>query len=302
MIIAAVIDIGTNSVKLTVAELTDPAKILKEESRVTRLGKDVDRDGKLSGDAMARTFSAIQELVTAAKALGATKIVGAGTSALRDASNGQEFIGSIRQSIGIEVLIIAGEREADLAFRAVTSDTLMLGGQANSVLLVFDIGGGSTELIVGMDRTPTQHTSLNIGAVRLTERHLHSDPPTYAEFEHAVDDARRQIQSFQTDTSAIASVCGVGGTATTLAALILNSKDVHGRVIPASDVERTVENLREMTLDVRKKVPLLEPERADIIVGGGAILLTLLEEFHCREFRVSKRGMRYGLLLEQRNA
>jgi exopolyphosphatase / guanosine-5'-triphosphate,3'-diphosphate pyrophosphatase len=300
MSVAAVIDIGTNSVKLTIAEVEEPLTILKEDARLTRLGKNVDRDGLLDPEAVRSTLEAVQSFADEAKKLGAEAIVAAGTSALRDAKNGQELLDHIRNTTGITVDIIAGEREADLSFLAVSGDP-DLNVPAESKLLVFDIGGGSSELTLGSSGIPRKHTSINVGAVRLTERYLKSDPPTSEDWTTAESFVMDLLKEFFSDSNAINLVCGVGGTATTFAAITAGTKQVHGTTVRKDNFEACLRMLAAMTVGERKTMPLLEPERADIIVGGGLILQCLLNLAGCLEFTVSARGMRYGLLLEERN-
>ena len=174
----AAIDIGTNSTKMTVADVSadGPLSVVSEDSDVTRLGEGVDQSRRLGDVPMARTLEAVVRLAAAARALGVETVLGAGTSALRDAVNGADFLAQIKASADVDVQIISGDREAQLAYAAVHSDS-SLGIPAEASLLVFDIGGGSTELILGDVNGVGHYKSLDIGAVRLTERFLHSDPP-----------------------------------------------------------------------------------------------------------------------------
>ncbi len=297
----AVIDIGTNSVKLTVADVSDDIHIVDEESRITRLGKNVDANGKLNPESIKETLGAIIEFADKARSGGAQRIVAAGTSALRDASNGHELLDEVKKQRGLEVEIISGEREASLSFKAVVGDPI-IGQKSADNLLVFDIGGGSTELNLGSFGKLAAHVSLNIGAVRLTERHLHADPPTDQEFDAALSDARKSINSFVGNIVGKPLVCGVGGTASTIAAMALSSKDVHGKSVSLTQVEDRVCYLRTLSLAERKNVQFLDPGRADIIIAGGAILISILKEVKVDAFIVSLRGMRYGLLLEHKTS
>ena len=295
---AAVIDVGTNSVKLTVADTNAGVVILKEESRVTRLGRGVDRSRMLTRAGMDQTLAAVEDFAGTAFKLGASRVVAAGTSALRDAANGQEFIDIVHRATGITIEIIAGEREADLSYLAVTGD-ISMDIPADRQALVFDIGGGSTELIVGQNGRPSRHTSIDIGAVRITERFLPSDPVTENEYGAACKYIEEEIKKFSLDPKDAQLVCGIGGTATNLASVVLQTTDVHGKNIPAAKLAEWVARLRSMTTQERKNVAYLDPTRADIIVGGASIIGTLLSICGCDQYRVSVRGMRYGLLLEQ---
>jgi exopolyphosphatase/guanosine-5'-triphosphate,3'-diphosphate pyrophosphatase len=296
---AAVIDIGTNSVKLTVAEIDDEVRIVNEDTRLTRLGKGVDESGRLNPDAIKKTLEAVVALNTVARQAGASSVVAAGTSALRDAVNGRDLIDAVKAECGLEIEIISGKREASLAFAAVTGDATVVKNPESSVL-VFDIGGGSTELVWGVDGSLKENVSLNIGAVRLTERHFYADPPTDEEYAAASNDGAGAVYSFISGKEPVPQVCGVGGTATTFAALVHSTKDIHGKTVELHDIERCVGRLRSMKLADRKALEYLEPERADIIIAGGAILLGILKDSKALFYTVSVRGMRFGLLLEQR--
>jgi exopolyphosphatase/guanosine-5'-triphosphate,3'-diphosphate pyrophosphatase len=220
-----------------------------------------------------------------------------GTSALRDASNGSQFIADVKSACGLDVEIISGDREASLSYKAVVTDPAMVTDRQESVL-IFDIGGGSTELSYGKSAKLVKHISLNIGAVRLAERHIPSDPPNVAEIKAASDDAAKEIHGFVDQVGSISAVCGVGGTAVTLAAIVLSTRDVHGKTVTAEALAQCLERLSAIPLAERQKVEFLEPERADIIIAGGTILRAVLAEADADLYRVSVRGMRYGLMLE----
>ena len=295
---ASVIDIGTNSVKLTIADLGDNITVVREDSKITRLGKNVDSNGRLNPEAIQKTLLAIQDFVNVSKYDGASSIVLAGTSALRDAANGNELVDAVQSTCGLDIEIISGDREATLAFTAISGDPCIVNDPSIPVA-VFDIGGGSTELVWGIGSELKDHVSINIGAVRLTERHFKTDPPTDAEFSIAAGDGADAVRSFFAGKSATSSVCGVGGTAATFAALEYSSKDVHGKEVTVDSLRKSLQRLRSMPLSERRTLPFLEPERADIIIAGGAILIGLMGVLNASSYRVSLRGMRYGLLLEQ---
>ncbi len=299
----AAIDIGTNSTKMTVADVSDSGQlsVVSEQSDVTRLGEGVDKSRRLSEAAMTRTLDAIARFADAAKAQGAEVVLGAGTSALRDAANGPEFIRQVRKASGVEVEIITGDREAQLAYAAVRSDATLAIPEAAS-LLVFDIGGGSTELILGDAGGVGRYKSLNIGAVRLYERFLSSDPPTLFELDQARQFASDAFATFpQPDTPPL--VAGIGGTALNIAAVTqgLTQPDpdaIHGASLSAADVAAALSRFSSVPLAERRAIPGLEPKRADVIVAGALILDTLLTYFHADRFLLSARGLRYGLLAD----
>lgn len=302
----AAIDIGTNSTKMTVADVDDRGQVsvVTEDTDVTRLGEGVDAAKRLNDNAVARTLDAVVRFAEAARQQGAREVLVAGTSALRDAANGPDFIAQVKDRAGVELQIITGDREAHLAFAAVRSDpSLALASDAS--LLVFDIGGGSTELILGDANGVGRHKSLDMGAVRLTERFLHSDPPTDDELEQARRFAEDAFAAFP-PPSVPPMVAGIGGTAVNIAAVTLRAQgkegEAHAATLSASDVEAALDHFRRVPLAERRQIPGLEPKRADIITGGALILSCLLAHFHADHCTVSARGLRYGLLAERAGA
>ncbi len=299
----AAIDIGTNSTKMTVADVADTGllSVVSEESDVTRLGEGVDQFRRLGDVPMARTLAAIVRFADAARTLGAEVVLGAGTSALRDASNGPDFIAEIKAHSGVEVEIISGDREANLAYAAVRSDA-SLALPAASPLLVFDIGGGSTELILGDAGGVGRYKSLDIGAVRLTERFLHSDPPAETELTQAHQFALDTLAAFPAPDVPLL-VAGIGGTALNIAAVTSGQANpdldaLHSASVSRADVFSALARFATASLTDRKTIPGLEPKRADVIVAGALILDTLLTYFAADRFLLSARGLRYGLLAD----
>jgi len=303
----AAIDIGTNSTKMTVADVSDAGAltVVSEQSDVTRLGEGVDASKRLGDVPMSRTLDAIARFADDARNQGAQTVLGAGTSALRDAANGADFIAQAKARAGVDIQIISGDREAQLAYAAVRSDTT-LNIPAEAFLLVFDIGGGSTELILGDRAGVGRHKSLDIGAVRLTERFLHSDPPTVYELDQAAQYARAAFDTFPTpDTPPL--VAGIGGTAVNIAAVTLGQAKpepdaLHGVTLAHSDVAAALDRFAHLPLAQRREIPGLEPKRADVIVAGALILDCLLTYFHADRFTLSARGLRYGLLADYAKA
>lgn len=299
----AAIDIGTNSTKMTVADISENGvlTVLSEVSEVTRLGEGVDASKLLGDAAISRTLEAVTRFARSARGQGAEEVLGAGTSALRDAANGQEFLAQARLQAGVEIQIITGDREAQLAYAAVRSDST-LSIPAEAALLVFDIGGGSTELILG-DRTGVgRHASLNIGAVRFTERFLHSDPPSLEQMAHARDAADTALRTFPAPET-MPLLAAIGGTALNIAAVTQGiSKPepdtLHGLSITQENVAAALERFAHVAVSERREIPGLEPKRADVIVAGAIILDTLLTYFHAHRFLLSARGLRYGLLAD----
>lgn len=299
----AAIDIGTNSTKVTVADVDAQGRltVVSEEADVTRLGEGVDKSRRLNEAAVSRTLDAVARFAKSARNEGAIEVLAAGTSALRDAANGPDFIAQAKQRAGVDIEIITGDREAQLAYSAVRSDTSLQIPDGVS-LLVFDIGGGSTELILGDKTGVGRHKSLDIGAVRLTERFLHTDPPTEDELTQASDYAAGLLDTFAApDTTPF--IAGIGGTAVNIAAVTRGeaSSDqdaLHGTMLSASEVLAALERFRSVPLAERRQIPGLEPKRADVITAGALILDRLLARFRAGHLVVSVRGLRYGLLAD----
>ncbi|MGO8671054.1 MAG: Ppx/GppA family phosphatase [Capsulimonadaceae bacterium] len=301
----AAIDIGTNSTKMMVAEAGAggrPTPII-DRSQITRLGAGVDSSGQLREDAIRRTLDAVVLFAAEARSLGAQTVLAAGTSALRDAANGARFLQAAFEEAGVTVEIVDGPREARLAYSAVRNDP-DLGLPDHGALLVFDVGGGSTELIVGLgDGEPLHSRSLDIGAVRLTERFLHSDPPSDSETDALESHVRTALAEFPRPDGPVA-VGGIGGTAVNLAAVETDRsvKDVHGVTVTRGAVASLYDRFCGMTVSERLLIRGLEPERADIIVAGAAILNEILTRFMAAHFVVSTRGLRYGLIADYLSA
>jgi len=283
----AVIDIGTNTVKLLVADVARGQVVpLLAKDRTTRLGERVNEGGQLLPAAIARTIQAISEFQSEAMALGATEVSALTTSASRDAANRDEFFEGVRRVCGLEVKLISGEREAELIFRGVSSDPKW----SVEPVLVVDVGGGSVEFIQGLEGKKELFQSLPLGALRLTERFgegkfVELSGDLCATLRSAL--ARYSIRGRR--------MIGTGGTITTLAQIERGAVD--HVTISREKLEALVQRLEAMPLVERKKVPGLPPERADIIVAGGAVFLVAMEVLDAGEITVSIRNLRYGALV-----
>jgi len=283
----ALIDIGTNTVKLLVADVSKRQVVpIAAKDRTTRLGEGVDDSKRLLPAAMARTVRAIQDFLAEARGLGATDFVAVATSAARDAENRNEFLGQVRHECGLVVELISGEREAELIFRGASSDPEWSGAR----ILVVDIGGGSAEFIQGAGGKMEIFRTLPLGALRLTEKFGEG---RFAELcEYLTRTLRDALVGF--DASGCRMIA-TGGTITTLARIECGAVD-HA-TISREKLEVLVRRLEAMPLAKRKKVPGLPPERADIIVAGGAVLLVAMDVLEARELTVSVRNLRYGALV-----
>jgi exopolyphosphatase / guanosine-5'-triphosphate,3'-diphosphate pyrophosphatase len=297
----AAIDVGTNSILLTVAEMNPDgttARVLDDRCRIERLGRGVDKTGALDEAAVARGLDAIREYAGAIRAAEATRVAAVGTQALREARNGAAFLEPARELLGVPVEVIGGRREAELAFVAVARSFPEL---ARGPLVVMDVGGGSTELIVADHGAVERLVSVPIGSVRLAERHLHSDPPSAEEARALIGGIDEALAGFELPRGV--PLVGTAGTATTLAAVALrmapyDADRVQGHVLPRAEVEAQLARYLAATTAERAGWPGLEPKRADVIPSGCAIIARVMARMGASELIVSDRGVRFGVLAE----
>lgn len=296
MIRVGAVDLGTNSTRLLVADV-DGAGIDEVERllEITRLGDRVDADGRLSEAGMARVHAVLDRYSARARELGAERVLATATSAVRDASNGAAFLAEVGRRHGFETRLLSGREEAELTYRGVTSRLA-----AEPGTLVCDIGGGSTELVLGGPDGVTDAASLDIGCVRMSERCLHSDPPTAGEVIVLRDAVSRLLP--ERLTSRATTLVGVAGTVTTLAAIDLNLERevpelVDGHALKRAAVEAQLERLAALPLVERRTVRGLMPERAPTIVAGTAILAEVMRATGAGELVVSERDILHGAAL-----
>ncbi len=302
VVIAAAIDVGTNSVLLTVGErLADgEVRILEERSEITRLGQGVDHARTLRAEAMERTATAVAGFASRARELGAVHLRVVGTSAARDARNATEFACLLRQRAGVELEILSGEEEARLSYQAVRADPSL--GLPAGDLIVVDIGGGSVECIWGDEAGIRFHASIDCGAVRVTERFFASDPPTLAERDRAIHWIDAQLAALPAFPLGIPAA-GIGGTFVNLASICLGLREfraeqIHGAFLDRAEVDRQVALFASMPTRERQAIPGLEPKRADVILAGALLLQRLLQRLGNPAIQVSTRGVRYGVLFQ----
>jgi exopolyphosphatase/guanosine-5'-triphosphate,3'-diphosphate pyrophosphatase len=298
----AVVDIGTNSTRLLVADVT-PGGIeeLDRRSIVTRLGQGVDASGELGAEPQERVFAVLEEYAAAIAEHGCEAQVAVMTSAVRDASNGAQFAAVVRDRFHLEAITLSGDEEAALTYAGATAAR---DRDDPTELLVIDIGGGSTELVTGAGGEVSFHVSTQNGVVRHTERHLHSDPPEPAELEALAADVRTLIEAevpAEVRERAQAAVA-VAGTATMCAAMDLelepyDADAVEGHRIDLGALEARLASLAAVPLSEREKTPGLHPERAPTIVAGVAILLEVLRAFGLDSTEVSDRDILWGVAL-----
>lgn len=294
------IDIGTNSMRLLVADVQDKKLVSREKYiNTTRIGQGVDENGYITDEAMERNITALYEFSQMCKEKGCEKVRCMGTSALRDAVNRDVFIEKAREKSGIKVEVIAGEKEAELGFRGV-----LMGASAEGNLLILDIGGGSTEFIFGNNDGIIKSVSIDIGALRLTEkfRGFEKDAELYSEMINFIKEKTNDIIEYLRECE-ISTVCGIGGTITSMSAInqkleVYSMEKVHQSVITAEDADDISEMLRHSTEEDRKSMKGLQPKRADIITAGAVILDTIIKSLDIDRVVVSEYDNLEGLVSE----
>jgi exopolyphosphatase/guanosine-5'-triphosphate,3'-diphosphate pyrophosphatase len=298
----AVVDIGTNSTRLLVADLDDGAVAeVDRRSTVTRLGRGVDTSSHLSAEAIEDVCSTVGEYIAAYQSHGAERVVAIATSAVRDADNSGAFIAELRERFALDARILDGGEEAGLTYLGVVAGREPAGDET----LVVDIGGGSTELVVGSDHEVGFYASLQAGTVRHTERHLPTDPPAPAELEELAEDVRGLIDAeLRERVHAHASEgIAVAGTPTSLAAIEqeldpYDPERVHGYRLSLPSVQRMCSMLASKRLEERLEVKGLHPGRAPTIVAGVVILIQVMRAFGLGEVEVSEHDILYGAALQ----
>lgn len=302
MIRVAAIDIGTNTVLMLVAELRDGEVVAVEEhAEITRLGLGVDRTKRLDDAAITRTLEVLERYAERGRALGVVRTAAVATSATRDSANGPEFREKAEKLLSGEVSVASGDREARLTFRGALGG---LGLEKGARVGVIDVGGGSTELVVGaaFGDIAWAH-SFDVGSVRLTERHVHEDPPSRASLDAVRSDVKRTFEGARAPSHSLDAVVAIAGTATTYAAIDLGLLDYaasppHGHRMSRERLEHWIGELAALPLEPRRRTAGLEPKRADVIVAGGIVLSEAAAALDAEQLVVSDRGVRWGLAAE----
>ena len=289
------IDVGTNSTRLLVADVEDGrVSVLERRSTVTRLGRGVDLSGHLAGEAIEDVCEAIGNYVDILEELGAETVDAIATSAVRDADNGSAFIAELRERFALSARVLDGEEEARSTYRGATFEA-----PPTQPTLVVDIGGGSTELVVGQDGEISFHDSLQVGVVRHTERHISSDPPTASELEGLAADVRGSIESSVPPGVVAKSGIAVAGTPTSLAAIEqelepYDPRKVHGHRLHLPQIQRMLSRLASLPLAQRVEIPGMHRDRAPTIVAGVVILVEAMRAFGLEQIEVSEHDILYG--------
>ena len=293
----AVVDIGTNSTRLLVADVAgDDVVEVERRSRVTRLGRGVDLSGQLAAEAVEAVCAAVADYVAIVEEADVETVTAIATSAVRDADNGDAFVAELRERFALSARVLGGDEEARLTYLGATA-----GDPPTVPTLVIDIGGGSTELIVGTGSQIDFHASLQTGVVRHTERHLLSDPPAASTLEALAEDIRGPIEKAAAELRGPAPSTGiaVAGTPTSLAAIELeldpyDSSLVHGHTLTLPGIQRLLSQLASVPLEERREIVGLHPDRAPTIVAGIVILVETMRAFDLDRIRASEHDILYG--------
>ncbi|MDQ3102402.1 MAG: Ppx/GppA family phosphatase [Actinomycetota bacterium] len=297
----ATIDMGTNSTRLLVADVeTGRVEAVHRESHVTGLGRGVEISGNLSTDAVDGVIDVVGDYLATARRLDAVATTAFATSAVRDAANGDAFLAELRERHSLQARTLGGLEEARLTYRGALSGHLPVGGT-----LVVDIGGGSTELIVGSGPVPDFHTSMQVGVVRHSERHVHADPPRTEELEALSSDIGSALDAELASHPGLRAdrAIAVAGTPATLAAIELGLESfdpavVEGHDLSLESVQQSCSRLASLPLEARREVIGVDPDRAPTIVAGVVILIKAMRAFGLSRVEVSERDILYGAALE----
>jgi exopolyphosphatase / guanosine-5'-triphosphate,3'-diphosphate pyrophosphatase len=297
----AAIDCGTNSIRLLVADINIEAGTLCDVERrmeIVRLGQGVDKTGRFAPEALERTIAACHRYGDTIRELGAERVRFVATSASRDVSNREEFAAGVRDALGVEPEVVTGDEEAALSFAGATRELV---GSILEPVLVVDIGGGSTEFVLGGHSVQAAR-SVDVGCVRMTERHLQSDPPTpsevfaaRADIDTAISLARETVPLDQART-----LVGLAGTVTTVAAMVLDlasydAERIHHARLAADDVRRVARQLLAMNHDERAALPFMHPGRVDVIGAGALVLAAILDNVPVEAVVVSEHDILDGI-------
>lgn len=295
------IEIGTNSTKFIIAQLNDKGsvEVITRTSTVNRLSSGMYPQNTLKPEAIEKGIEIIGNLIKESNAQGAKLVSIFSTSVLRDASNKEAFIGKIKELFGIDINVISGEEEAHLAYmacRTVVDDKSQKFG-------VIDIGGGSTEIIIGNGTDIEQKISLNVGAVRLTEMFVNHDPAEDSEIEQMTAYIEKQIKERDSLDLSGLQLVGTGGTIKTLGTLFYQKdyskeKTINGKVIKKYEIELLFSMLKLLNIESKKKLTGLNPKRADVITSGIKILLSIMDKFSLEEIKISSQGVLEGFIAQ----
>jgi exopolyphosphatase / guanosine-5'-triphosphate,3'-diphosphate pyrophosphatase len=300
----AAIDCGTNSIRLLVADATTDGRLADVVRRmeIVRLGEGVDRTGRFGDAALARTFAALDDYAAQVRGLGAERVRMVATSATRDAANRDVFVTGVRERLGVGPDVVSGDEEAALSFAGATAD--LSATDVAAPYLVCDIGGGSTEFVLGDGAGVRAARSVDIGCVRMTERHLHDDPPSSAQVSAARTDIEDALSAVSTTVPVreAVSLIGLAGSVTTVTALALgleayDPERIHHARVSAADVHAVTESLLAMPHAARAELPVMHPGRVDVIGAGALVLDTVMRWGGFEEVVASEHDILDGIAL-----
>ena len=297
------IDIGKNSMRLLIADYkNNKIENRKKYINITRIGQGVDDKGYITEEALERNLNALKEFADKCIEEKCEKVYCMGTSALRDSKNGQDFVNRAKELTNIDVKIICGEEESNLGFMGVLEGA---GGDKSNYILVLDIGGGSTEFIVGNEDGIKFCKSENVGALRMTEKFITTDPISDEEFNKMSDFIEKTISSTLDKIKGmhVSKLVGIGGAITSLSAMnqqleVYSMEKVHNSVVTKKDLEKILQNLKKMTLSDKKTIKGLQPKRADIITAGVKILHIVMEKLEIEKIMISEYDNLEGLICQ----
>ena len=295
--------IGTNSMRLLIADYkNNKIENRKKYINITRIGQGVDDKGYITEEALERNLNALKEFADKCIEEKCEKVYCMGTSALRDSKNGQDFVNRAKELTNIDVKIICGEEESNLGFMGVLEGA---GGDKSNYILVLDIGGGSTEFIVGNEDGIKFCKSENVGALRMTEKFITTDPISDEEFNKMSDFIEKTISSTLDKIKGmhVSKLVGIGGAITSLSAMnqqleVYSMEKVHNSVVTKKDLEKILQNLKKMTLSDKKTIKGLQPKRADIITAGIKILHIVMEKLEIEKIMISEYDNLEGLICQ----
>lgn len=295
-----IIDIGSNSIKFFVGEKCEDGtiKTIVDKNDIARLGEGLRETGRISDEALERNAQSVAAFAAEAKENGADMIVSVGTMALRSAANGADFVARVKELCGVEVQIIPGEEEARLSYLAILSGMPVPDGD----LVIFDTGGGSTEFIFGKGTELVNRFSVNLGAIRITEKFFSDDPVAEGSVEAAVKEIDDEFAAAGVAGTPVKLV-GMGGTVTSMGAVKhkmvkYDPNVIQGSTLTKADIEEQIAEYSKRTIEQRRELPGLQPKRADVILAGACILKDITERLGVEELTISDRGLRHGLAFD----
>jgi len=293
----AIIDVGSNSIKFFLGEFASGGKVqaILNDNDIARLGEGLRETGVISAEAMTRNSDAIARFAKIARHNGADEIICVGTMALRNAKNTADFVKLVKETCDVDLQVIPGEEEARLSYLAVLSGLTLQSGS----LAIFDTGGGSTEFVFGQGTELTNRFSVDLGAIRITEKHFTADPITTESLANALAEIDSIFAEHNVGDT-VSQLVGMGGTVTSMGAVKhkmakYDADVIQGSTLTLTDVEEQIAAYSTKTIEERKTIVGLQPKRADVILAGACILKVIMNRLGVNQLTISDRGLRHGL-------